>query len=244
MRLKRRASPTLRPGNLSVRVEDQTANQKSLDKKDSFARLEQENKQLKLELESMKRRLDLFESETCHLTRKSSTQSFNPKWSPPPSLPKLQNKPNKNANQSTGLHYRRQPAIDEYSESIKIQKLFHVRKFRDSNDFSDMESPKPSYDDKFTSIEANLNATEGGRTTKETKDILEEGMASGFRAMITDRAGWLVGLLVLQSMSSFIIQRNESMLQNHLVIVRFLTMLVGAGGNAGNQASVRGKLQK
>ena len=59
-----------------------------------------------------------------------------------------------------------------------------------------------------------------------------------FRSAIQDRAAWLVGLLVLQSMSSFIISRNEKLLQNHLVIVRFLTMLVGAGGNAGNQASV------
>jgi Mg/Co/Ni transporter MgtE len=39
-------------------------------------------------------------------------------------------------------------------------------------------------------------------------------------------------------MSSFIIAKNEKMLQSHLIIVRFLTMLVGAGGNAGNQASV------
>jgi len=61
---------------------------------------------------------------------------------------------------------------------------------------------------------------------------------SSFWAAVQDRAGWLVGLLVLQSMSSFIISRNEKMLQKHLVIVRFLTMLVGAGGNAGNQASV------
>ena len=59
-----------------------------------------------------------------------------------------------------------------------------------------------------------------------------------FFAAVSDRAGWLVGLLILQSMSSFIISRNEKLLQQHLVIVRFLTMLVGAGGNAGNQASV------
>ena len=62
-----------------------------------------------------------------------------------------------------------------------------------------------------------------------------------FLRIIQDRAGWLVGLLVLQSMSSFILARNEELLQEHLVIIRFLTMLVGAGGNAGNQASVRGK---
>lgn len=61
-----------------------------------------------------------------------------------------------------------------------------------------------------------------------------------FCASVQDRAGWLVGLLVLQSMSSFIILRNEELLQTHIVIVQFLTMLVGAGGNAGNQASVRG----
>jgi hypothetical protein len=62
-----------------------------------------------------------------------------------------------------------------------------------------------------------------------------------FWQSVSDRAGWLVGLLMMQSMSSFILARNEALLQEHLVIVRFLTMLVGAGGNAGNQASVRGE---
>ena len=60
-----------------------------------------------------------------------------------------------------------------------------------------------------------------------------------FFQSLLDRGSWLVGLLVLQSFSSFILQHNEALLQKHAVIVRFLTMLVGAGGNAGNQASVR-----
>lgn len=60
-----------------------------------------------------------------------------------------------------------------------------------------------------------------------------------FFSSLTDRTKWLVGLLVLQSMSSFIIANNEALLQHHPVIVQFLTMLVGAGGNAGNQAAVR-----
>jgi cation transporter-like permease len=59
-----------------------------------------------------------------------------------------------------------------------------------------------------------------------------------FWRSVADRAGWLVGLLVFQSLSSFILARNESLLRHHAVIVQFLTMLVGAGGNAGNQASV------
>jgi hypothetical protein len=60
-----------------------------------------------------------------------------------------------------------------------------------------------------------------------------------FLYQVQDRATWLVGLLVLQSMSSFIIAHNQALLQKHTVLIQFLTMLVGAGGNAGNQASVR-----
>lgn len=59
-----------------------------------------------------------------------------------------------------------------------------------------------------------------------------------FGKSVADRAGWLVGLLIFQSLSSFILARNESLLKRHTIIVQFLTMLVGAGGNAGNQASV------
>lgn len=63
-----------------------------------------------------------------------------------------------------------------------------------------------------------------------------------FKAAFKDRAYWLVGLLALQSMSGFILARNEELLQTHPVIIYFLTMLVGAGGNAGNQAAVRGEI--
>ena len=59
-----------------------------------------------------------------------------------------------------------------------------------------------------------------------------------FWQSLTDRASWLIGLLILQSLSSFILAHNESLLAHHPVIIQFLTMLVGAGGNAGNQASV------
>ena len=82
-------------------------------------------------------------------------------------------------------------------------------------------------------------------------EAIDEEFASGYDSfddnvhvisfckLVCDRASWLVGLLVLQSMSSFIISYNEALLKRHIVIVQFLTMLVGAGGNAGNQATVR-----
>ncbi|CAJ1942214.1 unnamed protein product [Cylindrotheca closterium] len=63
--------------------------------------------------------------------------------------------------------------------------------------------------------------------------------AISFKEALRDRALWLVGLLVMQSFSGIILGRNEALLANHPVIIYFLTMLVGAGGNAGNQASVR-----
>ena len=61
-----------------------------------------------------------------------------------------------------------------------------------------------------------------------------------FGEALRDRAYWLVGLLILQSLSGIILSRNEMLLANHPVIIYYLTMMVGAGGNAGNQASVRG----
>jgi Mg/Co/Ni transporter MgtE len=62
--------------------------------------------------------------------------------------------------------------------------------------------------------------------------------------MMAERAGWLVGLLLFQSVSSFVLQENQSLLQKYPVIVKFLTMLVGAGGNAGGQACVRGEYSR
>ena len=64
------------------------------------------------------------------------------------------------------------------------------------------------------------------------------GVFPPFKDQIKERGGWLIGLLFLQSCSSFIIQYNEKFLQDNMVLVQFLTMLVGAGGNAGNQAAV------
>ena len=52
------------------------------------------------------------------------------------------------------------------------------------------------------------------------------------------RATWLLGLLVLQSLSSFVLEANEALIKEHLVVTLFLTMLVGAGGNSGAQSSV------
>lgn len=53
------------------------------------------------------------------------------------------------------------------------------------------------------------------------------------------RGRWLLGLLVLQSSSSFVLDKYTRLIQEHIVVTLFLTMLVGAGGNAGNQSAIK-----
>ena len=125
---------------------------------------------------------------------------------------------------------------------------------------TDTTATANSNDDSFSSTDDHLleEGLEEELERGETRDLLgnrtrvaessqsqqqRQQEDESFYSILSDRAGWLVGLLVLQSMSSFILARNEALLEQHLVIVQFLTMLVGAGGNAGNQASVRGMLQ-
>lgn len=61
----------------------------------------------------------------------------------------------------------------------------------------------------------------------------------GFLSGLWDRGSWLASLLLFQSFSSFILSHHEVILKAHPSIVYYLTALVGAGGNAGNQAAVR-----
>ena len=57
-------------------------------------------------------------------------------------------------------------------------------------------------------------------------------------SVLKERVYVLAGLMVIQSLSGMILARFEDMIQKHVVVTLFLTMLVGAGGNAGNQSTV------
>ncbi|KAJ9470930.1 Magnesium transporter MgtE [Diplonema papillatum] len=56
--------------------------------------------------------------------------------------------------------------------------------------------------------------------------------------LVWRRTTVLILLMLLQSMSQFILESYEKLVSEHVIIPLFLTMLVGAGGNAGNQAAV------
>ncbi len=48
---------------------------------------------------------------------------------------------------------------------------------------------------------------------------------------------WLGSLLLLQSASGFIVEYYQDLIKQHLIISYFITMLIGTGGNAGNQSA-------
>jgi len=54
---------------------------------------------------------------------------------------------------------------------------------------------------------------------------------------VWQRGVWLVGLLILQSLSSLILSSYNDMIGKYTIIAVFLTMLIGTGGNAGNQSA-------
>ncbi|ESL07783.1 Mg++ transporter [Trypanosoma rangeli SC58] len=64
----------------------------------------------------------------------------------------------------------------------------------------------------------------------------------GFRGIVDvvcQRTVVLVVLLLIQSLSQFVLQMYEGLISRHVMIPMFLTMIIGAGGNAGNQSAVR-----
>ena len=94
-----------------------------------------------------------------------------------------------------------------------------------------------------TLVQPAAAAAEGGSVgasgkKKRRGDYLKMD-ARGIWDVVSHRTTLLVSLLLLQSLSQFILERYEKLISGHVIIPLFLTMLVGAGGNAGNQATVR-----
>jgi len=58
-----------------------------------------------------------------------------------------------------------------------------------------------------------------------------------FRSLFMQRSMWLGSLLLLQSVSGFILSRYQLLIESHVLISFFFTMLIGTGGNAGNQSA-------
>jgi len=83
------------------------------------------------------------------------------------------------------------------------------------------------------------SAPDDDKYNKPRRPDAEERLWLGMPvSVLQERVGVLAILMVFQSASGMILSRFEDMLQKHVVVTLFLTMLVGAGGNAGNQSTV------
>lgn len=58
-----------------------------------------------------------------------------------------------------------------------------------------------------------------------------------FWKLVQQRSTWLMGLLLFQSSSSYIMAHYENLLSHYSILFMFQTMLIGTGGNAGNQSA-------
>jgi len=88
---------------------------------------------------------------------------------------------------------------------------------------------------------ASASASASGRDVDE--ESAEDGLVGdteivGVIPEAYTRVRWLLGLLILQSTSSVVLSQYEDLIKENIVITLFLTMLVGAGGNAGNQSAI------
>lgn len=117
-----------------------------------------------------------------------------------------------------------------------------VRAARSKSNSNGEPFPEPGLTDSSSNPNSSSTTPEGGpqsdpiRVSAVSDEYSEEDIES--LNQFWPRARWLLGLLFLQSTSSFILKGFQSLIEKHPSIVFFLTMLVGAGGNAGSQSVV------
>lgn len=144
------------------------------------------------------------------------------------------------------------------ANSLRLRKSFTEIEESGSMDVEELQNRNTELEALVTSLKKLLETSRRRerklvRALEETNsDVLEKldldecsedgathNIEPSFLQSTWDRTSWLTGLLVFQSLSSFILRYYDQLLLRFPTIVYFLTMLVGAGGNAGNQAAVK-----
>lgn len=83
-----------------------------------------------------------------------------------------------------------------------------------------------------------LHSAEADAPGQSNAHSLAEYFATPLWRILLKRLPWLIGLLLLQSFSASILHRYDGYLEAHILFTYFIPMVVGTGGNAGNQCSV------
>lgn len=120
---------------------------------------------------------------------------------------------------------------EEVARQMKHYDLFSVPVVEQNNHFLGVITA----DDIFDVIEE-----EAGEEVYKMSGLspIEDGyLQTSFWTLIRQRSVWLVGLLFLQSFSSEIMSSYDWVFEKYTIFTFFLTMLMGTGGNAGNQSA-------
>lgn len=80
-----------------------------------------------------------------------------------------------------------------------------------------------------------LHSAEADGPGQSNEHTLSAYFATPFWRILLRRLPWLIGLLLLQSFSASILHRYDAFLEAHILFTYFIPMVVGTGGNAGNQ---------
>ena len=71
----------------------------------------------------------------------------------------------------------------------------------------------------------------GSSNNKQEERYFDTGISD----LVMRRFPWLLGLMMVQSISGVIVDRYSALIERHIVLASFLTMLVGGGGNSSGQ---------
>ncbi len=74
------------------------------------------------------------------------------------------------------------------------------------------------------------------RRAKAGSDDVDRGyLDTSILTLVCRRFPWLVSLMLVQSISGWVVERYERLIEKHVILAAFLTMLVGGGGNSSGQ---------
>lgn len=75
----------------------------------------------------------------------------------------------------------------------------------------------------------------GVQASLHQDDDDEEKIPSTVSELVLSRLPWLMGLMLLQSLTAVVMERYQGLVDDHMIIAAFITMLVGGGGNISSQ---------
>eukprot|EP00928_Gymnodinium_smaydae_P036358 TRINITY_DN25431_c0_g1_i1.p1 TRINITY_DN25431_c0_g1~~TRINITY_DN25431_c0_g1_i1.p1 ORF type:complete len:333 (+),score=60.82 TRINITY_DN25431_c0_g1_i1:99-1001(+) len=114
----------------------------------------------------------------------------------------------------------------------------------------DVEAQPGSYSDALDLIadlrkklrETKTELKELGSRRRQSKSgidcSIDHYLNSSLCSVLLERLPWLIGLLLIESVSAYSLSRFQSLIDRHMTLALFCPMIVGTAGNAGNQPGV------